>query len=74
MQLYRNRRVKSKMRKLQVKRSSFLIEPANRPTETFVGAKGSPRPSTKSIVLESIGEIAGLIAMLSAVLIAWIIF
>lgn len=51
------------MRKLQLKRNpgSVLIEPANQPTETFVGAR-SPRPSTKSTLLETISEIVSLIA------------
>ena len=62
------------MRKLEVKRSSFLIEPANRPTETFVGAKGSPRPSTKSTVLEILGEIVCLIAIGIVGWIAWVVF
>lgn len=51
----------SQMQKLQIKRNSFLIEPANQPTETFVGAR-SPRPSTKSTLLETISEIVSLIA------------
>lgn len=62
MQLYRISTRMSKMRKLQVKRSSFLIEPANRSTETLVGTR-SPRPSTKSIVLEIIGEIISILAI-----------
>ena len=57
----------SQMQKLQIKRSSFLIEPANRRTET-------PSTDTQSTVLETIGEIACLILTGSAVLIAWIIF
>lgn len=57
---------KVKMQKLEVKRSSFLIEPANRRTET-------PRTDTKSTVLETIGEIASLIAILIVGWIAWIV-
>ena len=66
MQLYRISTRMSKMRKLHVKRRSFLIEPANRSTETK-----SPRLSTKSIVLEMIGEILSLIAIF---IIGWIAY
>ena len=59
LQLYRNWRVKSKMRKLEIKRNpgSVFIEPANRPTE-------APSTDTKSTVLETLGEIVCLIASL----------
>ena len=57
---------KVKMQKLEVKRSSFLIEPANRRT-------GTPRTDTKSTVLETIGEIVSLIAILIVGWIAWIV-
>jgi len=70
LQLYCKRRVKSKMRKLQVKRSSFLIEPANRSIQTFVGARSS-RPSTKNSVLETLGEI---LSILSIFIIGWIAY
>ena len=65
--------MRSQMRKLHVKRRSFLIEPANRSTQTFVGAR-FPRPSTKSTVLEIIAEIGSLIAIGILGWIAWIIF
>ncbi|MXV84308.1 hypothetical protein F4Z98_13175 [Candidatus Poribacteria bacterium] len=63
------------MRKLQVKRSSFLIEPANRSIQTFVGAR-SPRPSTcrgevTSLLLETLGEI---LSILSIFIIGWIAY
>ena len=71
LQLYGNWRLKS-MQKLTVKRSSFLIEPANRPTETCVRAR-FPRPSTKSTVLEITGEIVSLIASLIVGLLALVV-
>ena len=55
------------MRKLQIKRSSALIEPANRPTEV-------PCTDRKSTVLEILGEIVCLIASSIIGWIAWIIF
>ncbi|RKU10824.1 hypothetical protein C6503_19250 [Candidatus Poribacteria bacterium] len=60
------------MRKLHIKRipGSSLIEPANRPTETFVGARSS-RLSTKNTMLETIGEIVCLIA---SGIVGWIIY
>ena len=70
MQLYRNRRVHVNMRTLQVKRSSFLIEPANRPTQTLVGARAS-RPFTKTSVLETFGEILSLLTIL---IVGWILY
>ena len=68
LQLYRNRRVKSKMRKFEIKRNpgSVFIEPANRPTET-------PSTDTKASVLETIAEIACLIANLIVGWIAWVV-
>ena len=60
------------MRKLQVKRSSFLMEPANRSTETFVEPR-SPRPSTKSTVLEIIGEIISILVIFSIGWIAYVV-
>ena len=44
------------MRKLQVKRSSFLIEPANRQTQT-------PSTDEKVSVLETLGEILSILAI-----------
>jgi len=52
------------MRKLQVKRSSFLIEPANRSTET-------PCTDEKVSVLETLGEI---LSILSIFIIGWIAY
>lgn len=62
-----------KMNKFQVKRSNFLIEPANRSTETSVGARSS-RPFTKSTMLETIGEIVGILAIFIIGWIAWVVF
>ena len=69
LQLYRNRRVKSKMRKLHIKRKSgsVFIEPANRPTE-------ASSTDTKSTVLETIAEIVCLIATLILGWIALVVF
>ena len=63
-------RVKSKMRKLEIKRNpgSVFIEPANRPTEA---------PSTDckvSNVLETLGEIVCLIVILILGWIALVVF
>ena len=82
--IIRHRHAYVNMRKLHVKRSSFLIEPANQSIATFVGAKNviqgmdlvysqtkSPRPSTKSTVLETLGEI---ISILSIFIIGWIAY
>ena len=52
------------MRKLQVKRSSFLIEPANRATQT-------PRTDDKVSVLEILGEILSILAIF---IIGWIAY
>lgn len=64
MQLYCKRRVKSKMRKLQVKRSSFLIEPANRQLQTS-------STDEKVSVLETLGEI---LSILSIFIVGWIAY
>ena len=90
MQLYRNRALKSKMRKLTRKSSdtgmpkqvgqdvwdasahikrtsgSLLIEPANSSTHT-------PSTDPKSTVLETLGEIACLIASGIVGLLAWVV-
>ena len=63
----------SQMRKLQITRRSFLIEPANPSTQTVVAGR-FPRPSAKVSVLEIIGEIVSLIVSLIVNWIAWIIF
>lgn len=55
------------MRKLQITRSRFLIEPANRPTET-------PSTDEKVSVLEIVGEIVCLIASSIIGWIAWVVF
>jgi len=65
-----HRRVKVKMRKLHIKHSSVLVEPANRPTEIFVGARSS-RPSTKTPMLEILGEIA---CLLASSIVGWIAY
>lgn len=57
--------LKSKMRKLHIKRiPGSLLEPANRP----------PLTSTKSTVLETIAEIACLLASLTLGWIAYVVF
>lgn len=57
-----HRHVKVKMRKLHIKRiPGSLLEPANPSTPTFVGARYS-RLSTKTPMLETLAEIACLIA------------
>ena len=55
------------MRKLQVKRSSFLIEPANRQTQT-------PRTDDKVSVLEIVAEILSILAIFMIGWIAYVIF
>ena len=71
--LYRNRHTKVKMRKLHIKRiPGSLLEPANPSTHTFVGARDS-RPSTKSPVLETIGEIVCLAVSLIVGLLALVV-
>ena len=68
MQLYRNRALKSKMRKLHIKRiPGSLLEPANSLIHTHI-------TSAKSPVLETIGEIVCLIASGVVGWIAYVVF
>ena len=68
MQLYRIGAYKSKMRKLHIKRiPGSLLEPANRLTET-------PSTDFKNSMLETIAEIACLIASLTLGWIAYVAF
>ena len=55
------------MRKLLLKRSSVLVEPANRSTDTSC-------TDAKSPVLEILGEIACIVATLILGWIAWVVF
>lgn len=68
MQLYRNRALKSKMRKLHIKRiPGSLLEPANPHIHTHI-------TSAKRTVLETLGEIACLITSGIVGWIAYVVF
>ena len=55
------------MRKFHVRHRSFLIEPANRPTYTS-------NTDRKGTVLETLAEIVGLLTILSAGWILYVVF
>lgn len=62
--IIRHRHAYVNMRKLQVKRRSFLIEPANRSIQT-------PRTDEKVSLLEILGEILSILAIF---IIGWIAY